>query len=67
MKDFGEFKLKPTTLDGKKNFRGNKIYPRELSGQGFIVVDFERGMVARRDRDDYNRRLQDAASRGISQ
>lgn len=67
MKDFGEFKLKPTTLDGKKNFRGNKIYPRELSGQGFIVVDFDRGMVARRDRDDYNRRLQDAASRGISQ
>lgn len=66
MKDFGEFKLKTPTLDGKKNFRGNKIYPRELSGQGFIVVDFERGVVARRDKDDYNRRLQDASARGIS-
>lgn len=66
MKDFGEFKLKQTTLDGKKNFRGNKISPRDLSAQGFIVVDFERGVVARRDKDDYNRRLQDAAARGIS-
>lgn len=66
MKDFGEFKLTPTTLDGKKNFRGNRILPRELQGQGFIVYDFERGLVAKRDKDDYNRRLQDAALRSVS-
>lgn len=66
MKDFGEFKLSPTTLDGKKNFRGNRISPRELHGQGFIVVDFERDVVARRDKDDYQRRLQDASTRGVS-
>lgn len=66
MKDFGEFKLSPTTLDGKKNFRGNRISPRELHGQGFIVVDFERDVVARRDKDDYQRRLQDASTRGVA-
>lgn len=64
MKDFGEFKIAPTTLDGKKNFRGNRISPRELDRKGFIVVDFERDVVARRDRDDYQRKLQDASARG---
>lgn len=66
MKDIGDYKSRPTTLDGKKNLRGNKIYPRELSAQGFIIVDFERGLSARRDKDDYIRRLQDASARGIS-
>lgn len=66
MKDFGEFKLSPATLDGKKNFRGNRILPRELQGQGLIVYDFERGVIARRDKDDYKRRLQDAALRSVS-
>lgn len=65
MKDFGDFKITPTTLDGKKNFRGNRINPRELDRQPFIVVDFERDVVARRDKDDYQRRLQDASMRGI--
>lgn len=66
MNDFGDFKLSPSTLDGKKNFRGNRILPRELQGQGFIVYDFERGVVARRDKDDYKRRLQDAAMRSVT-
>ena len=66
MKDFGDFKLNPTTLDGKKNFRGNKISPRELDGKGFIVVDFESDVVARRDREEYQRRLQDASVRGVN-
>lgn len=65
MKDFGEFKIAPTTLDGKKNFHGNRISPRELDRKGFIVVDFERDVVARRDRDDYQRKLQDASVRGL--
>lgn len=66
MKDFGDFKLNPTTLDGKKNFRGNKISPRELDGKGFIVVDFESDVVARRDREEYQRRLKDASVRGVN-
>lgn len=66
MKDFGDFKINPTTLDGKKNFRGNKINPRELDGKGFVVVDFERDVVARRDREEYQRRLQDASMRGVN-
>lgn len=65
MKEFGQFKIEPTTLDGKKNFRGNRISPRELDRKGFIVVDFERNGEARRDKDDYQRRLQDASARGI--
>jgi len=66
MKDFGEFKITPTTLDGKKNFRGNKISPRELHNKAFTVVDFERDVVSRRDKDEYQRRLQDASARGVN-
>ena len=66
MNEFGNFNLTPTTLDGKKNFRGNKISPRELDGKGFVVVDFERDVASRRDKDDYQRRLQDASARGIN-
>ncbi len=65
MKDFGEFKITPTTLDGKKNFRGNKVSPRDLNHKAFIVVDFERDVVSRRDKDEYQRRLQDASARGV--
>ena len=65
MKDFGKFKLAPSTLDGKKNLHGKKIPPRELNGQGFIVFDFERGIVAKRDKDEYLRKLQDAAMRNM--
>lgn len=66
MKDFGELKIVPTTLDGKKNFRGTKINPRELNKQPFILVDFERGLTPRREQDEYQRRLQTAAMQGIS-
>lgn len=66
MKDFVEFKITPTTLDGKKNFRGNKISPRELHNKAFTVVDFERDVVSRRDKDEYQRRLQDASARGVN-
>lgn len=65
MKDIGDFKFTTPTLDGKKNFSGNKILPRDLNGIGFIVADFERGVVAKRDKDDYNRRLQDASLRNV--
>lgn len=61
MKDFGDFKVAPPTLDGKKNFKGQKISSQELDRKGIIVVDFERDVVPRRERDDYTRRLQAAA------
>lgn len=65
MRDFGDFKISPMTLNGKKNFKGTKISPRDLHGHGFIVNDFERGLVAKRDQEDYMRRLQDAALRNV--
>lgn len=67
VKDFGELKIASTTLDGKKNFRGSKINPRELDKQPFILVDFEREVVPRREKDEYQRRLQDADLKGLSQ
>lgn len=66
VKDFGELKIAPTTLDGKKNFKGSKINPRELDRQAFILVDFERDVIPRREKDDYQRRLQDADLKGLS-
>lgn len=66
VKDFGELKIAPTSLDGKKNFRGTKISPRELDKQPFILVDFERDLVPRRETDEYQRRLQDADLKGLS-
>lgn len=66
VKDFGELKIASTTLDGKKNFRGSKINPRELDKQPFILVDFEREVVPRREKDEYQRRLQDADLKGLS-
>lgn len=66
MKEFGNFELKqPTTLDGKKSFKGQKIAIQELDRRGIIVVDYERDVVPRRERDDYMRRLQVASSQGI--
>lgn len=66
MKDLGDIKIAPATLDGKKNFRGNKINPRELDKQPFILVAFERGIEPRREKDDYQRRLQDADLKGMN-
>lgn len=65
MKDFGDFKVAPPTLDGKKNFKGQKISSQELEKKGIIVVDFERDVVPRREREDYNRRLQAASVQGV--
>lgn len=65
MKEFGNFKVKPPTLDGKKNFKGDKVTSVELDHKGVIVVDFERDVVPRREREDYNRRVQAASAQGI--
>lgn len=66
VKDFGELKIAPTMLDGKKNFKGAKISPRELDRQAFILVDFEREVIPRREKDEYLRRLQEADLRGLN-
>lgn len=65
MKDFGEFEVKPTTLDGKKNFKGRKVNMTELDRKCIIVVDFERDVTPRRETDEYLRRLQAASAQGI--
>lgn len=67
MKQFENFKVEQPTLDGKKSFKGQKITGQELDRKGIIVVDFERGVVARRDREDYMRRLQSASAQGIDE
>lgn len=66
VKDFGELKIAPTSLDGKKNFKGSKISPRELDKQPFILVDFERDLIPRRESDEYQRRIQDADMKGLN-
>lgn len=66
VKDFGELKIAPTMLDGKKNFKGTKISPRELDRQPFVLVDFERDVIPRREKEEYQRRLQDADIRGLN-
>lgn len=66
MKQFGDIKLAPVTIDGKKNFRGIKVYPRDLDKQAFIIVDFERDMPPKREKEAYRQRLQEAAVKGIS-
>lgn len=65
MKEFGNFKVFPPTLDGKKNFKGTKASILELDRKGIIVVDFERDVIPRREREEYMRRLQSASSQGI--
>lgn len=65
MKDFGTFQIKPTTFDGKKNFKGNKINCQEIDRKGVIVVDYEKDVIPKREREDYTRRLQAAALQGI--
>ena len=41
MEDIGNFDLPPVNLNGKKNFRGVKKYPRDFDRQGVIIVDYE--------------------------
>ena len=66
MKDFGTPKGNPRrSADGKKNFPGQKISVRALDRKAFIVVDFERDMVPKRERDEYRQRLEDATRKGI--
>jgi len=65
MKQFGNFKVSNLTLDGKKNFKGKRITGRELDHKGIIVVDFEREMIPKREKEEYQRRLQAASAQGI--
>lgn len=65
MKQFGNFKVKKLSFDGKKNFKGSRITGRELDRKGVIVYDFEREMIPRREREDYQRRCQAASAQGI--
>lgn len=65
MNDFGKYKIKPPTLDGKKNFKGRVVYPQELDRSGIIIIDYEKDVVPKRERDDYNRRLQSASLQGV--
>ena len=66
MKDLGELKIKPVSFDGKKNFKGTKVSPRELDKQPFILYDFERDIIPKRESVEYQRRLQDADLKGLS-
>lgn len=65
MKQFGNFKVRKLSFDGKKNFKGNRISGRELDHKGIIVYDFERDMIPKREREEYQRRCQSASAQGI--
>ena len=60
MKDCGEIKADAVYEDGKKRFKGNEIGAKDLNGKAFVVVDFERDVVPRRERDRYERDLRNA-------
>lgn len=66
MIEFGDIKLEPTRFNGKKNFRGAKIYPRDLDRQAFFIVDFERDLPPKWAQNEYQRNLQEAASKGLN-
>ncbi|MBQ8969152.1 MAG: RNA-directed DNA polymerase [Bacteroidaceae bacterium] len=59
MTDIGEIKAEVKYQDGKKRFRGSEISPRELAGKPFIIVDFERDLIPRREKERYQRELRE--------
>lgn len=65
MKQFGNFKVKKLSFDGKKNFKGKRISGRELDHKGIIVYDFEREMIPKREREEYQRRCEAASAQGV--
>ena len=66
MKDFGKARCgQATNPDGKKSFKGMKVSGRELNRQPFIVLDYEKGVVAREDRERYEALVAEAIHNGI--
>lgn len=65
MKEFGNFNVKPTTFNGKKSFKGSCVNGSELDRKGVIILDYESGVIPRREQDDYDRRMQAASAQGI--
>ena len=65
MKQFGNFKVKKLSFDGKKNSKGKRISGRELDHKGIIVYDFEREMIPKREREEYQRRCEAASAQGV--
>lgn len=65
MKDFGSVKVEQKEIDGKKNFRGQKISGRELDHKSFIIYDYEKDVIPRREKEEYEKRLEAAAMKGI--
>lgn len=65
MKDFGSVRVEQKEIDGKKNFRGQKVSGRELDHKPFIVYDFERDVIPRREKEEYRKRIEESAAKGI--
>lgn len=65
MKDFGNVNVEQKAVDGKKVFKGQKISGRELDHKPFIIRDFEREVIPRRERDEYEKRLAEAEAKGM--
>lgn len=59
MEDIGSVKVEVKYQDGKKRFKGADISPRELAGKPFVVVDFERDLIPRREKERYQRELRE--------
>lgn len=60
MTDCGDIKADVVYEDGKKRFKGNEIGAKELAGKPFVVVDFERDVVPRREHERYERECRNA-------
>jgi hypothetical protein len=65
MKDFGKARCgQAVNPDGKKSFKGLKVSGRELNHQPFIVLDYEKGLIAKEDREKYEALVAEAIRNG---
>ncbi len=62
--DMGDIDVKIAYKDGKKHFKGKSIYPGDLNGRVFCVVDFEKDVIPAREREEYEKRKQEAVANG---
>ncbi len=60
MVDCGDIKAEVIYEDGKKRFKGNEIGAKELDRKPFVVVDFERDVIPRREHERYEREVRNA-------
>ena len=65
MNDLGELNINMTYKDGKKHFKGKTISPDDLIGRPFVVVSFERDVIPHREKEKYDKAVEEARMNGL--